>query len=138
VDIGSPNNSTSVISNQILYGLTESDLAYHGGSLELGDDGILMLNGDTGLSAELKTPLTSIIGKPRAIPIFSSVAGNGENAMFTVVGFVGVRIMDVKLTGSMALKKVIIQPAYVLDDSVIVGESSGQSSFVFKPVQLVR
>lgn len=74
VDIGSPANSTSVISNQILYGLTESDLAYHGGSLELGDDGIIMLNGDTGLSAELKDPLTSIIGKPRAIPIFSSVA----------------------------------------------------------------
>jgi Flp pilus assembly protein TadG len=138
VDIGSPANSTSVISNQILYGLTESDLAYHGGSLELGDDGIIMLNGDTGLSAELKDPLTSIIGKPRAIPIFSSVAGNGENAMFTVVGFVGIRIMAVKLTGSMASKKVIIQPAYVLDDSVIVGENTGQSSFVFKPVQLVR
>jgi Flp pilus assembly protein TadG len=138
VDIGSPSNSTSVISNQILYGLTESDLAYHGGSLELGDDGIIMLNGDTGLSAELKDPLTSIIGKPRAIPIFSSVAGNGENAMFTVVGFVGIRIMAVKLTGSMASKKVIIQPAYVLDDSVIVGENTGQSSFVFKPVQLVR
>jgi len=138
VDIGSPNNSTSVIANQILYGLTESDLAYHGGTLELGSDGTLPLNGDTGLSAQLKDPLTEIIGKPRAIPIFNQVAGNGEGAMFTVVGWVGVRIMNVKLTGSMSSKRVIIQPAYLLDDSAVVSENTGQSSFVFKPVQLVR
>lgn len=138
VDIGSPNNSTSVIANQILYGLTEADLAYHGGTLELGSDGTLVLNGDTGLSAQLKDPLSQIIGKPRAIPIFNQVAGSGENAMFTVVGFVGVRVLYVKLTGSMNSKKVVIQPAYLLDDSVIVGENNGQSSFVFKPVQLIR
>ena len=138
VDIGSENNSTSVIANQILYGLTESDLAYHGGSLELGEDGTLPLNGDTGLSAQLKDPLTEIIGKPRAIPIFNQVAGSGENSIFTVVGWVGVRIMYVKLTGSMSSKRVIIQPAYLLDDSAVVSENSGQSSFVFKPVQLVR
>ncbi len=58
--------------------------------------------------------------------------------MFTIVGFVGVRIMDVKLTGSMSGKKVIIQPAYVLDDSVIIGPNTGQSAFVFKPVQIIR
>ena len=138
IDIGSSNNSTAAISTQILYGVTESDLAYLGGSLELGIDGTLPLNGDTGLCAALKDQLTAMIGKPRAIPIFSSVAGTGNNAMYTVVGFVGIRIMDVKLTGSMNSKKVIIQPAYVLDDAVIVGENSGQSSFVFKPVQIVR
>lgn len=138
VDIGSENNSTNAISNQILYGISESDLAYHGGSLELGADGTIMLNGDTGLSAALKDALTSIIGKSRAIPIFDQVAGSGDNAEFRVVGFVGIRILDVKLTGAMNSKKVIIQPAYVLDDSVIVGENSGQSSFVYKPVQLVH
>jgi hypothetical protein len=138
LDIGSPNNSTSTISRQVLYGISESDLAYHGGTLEFGVDGTLLLNGDTGLSAELKDPLTAMIGKSRAIPIFSAVSGSGDNAMYTVVGFVGIRIMDVKLTGSMSGKKLIIQPAYVLDDSVIIGPNTGQSSFVFKPVQIVH
>lgn len=138
VDIGSSSNSTADLSRQILHGISESDLAYHGGTLELGTDGTLHLNGDTGLSAGIKDELAAIIGKPRAIPIFTTVSGNGNNAMYTVVGFVGVRIMDVKLTGSMNSKKLIIQPAYVLDDSVIVGENTGQSSFVFKPVQIIH
>ncbi len=138
VDIGSPNNSTADLTRQIRYGVSESDLAYFGGSLELGDDGIIMLNGDTGLSAAIKDDLTSIIGKPRAIPIFDNVSGNGNNAMYRVVGFVGIRILDVKLTGAMNGKKVIIQPAYLLDDAVVVGENTGQSAFVFKPVQLVH
>ncbi len=55
IDIGSSNNSTSTISSQVLNGISESDLAYHGGTLELGLDGTVLLNGDTGLSAELKT-----------------------------------------------------------------------------------
>ncbi len=138
VDIGSPSNSTADLTRQIRYGVNESDLAYFGGELVLGSDGTLLLNGDTGLSAGIKDDLESIIGQPRVIPIFSTVAGPGNNAMFTVVGFVGVRIMYVKLTGSMSGKKVIIQPAYVVDDAAIVSDSSGQSAFVFRPVQLVR
>ena len=138
VDIGAPGNSTADIERQILNGVNESDLAYFGGELTLDDDGTLLLNGDTGLSAGVKDELTSIIGQPRAIPIFETVTGPGNNSIFVVVGFVGIRILDVKLTGSMSSKKVIIQPAYVVDDSVIVSESTGQSSFVYKPVQLVR
>ncbi len=138
VDIGAPGNSTADIERQILYGVNESDLAYFGGELKLGDDGTLLLTGDTGLSGAVKDELTSIIGQPRAIPIFETVSGPGNNSIFVVVGFVGIRILDVKLTGSMSSKKVIIQPAYLVDDSVIVSESTGQSSFVYRPVQLVR
>jgi len=138
VDIGSPNNSTADLSRQIRYGVNENDLAFFGGELVLGPNGTLTLNGDTGLSAAIKDDLTAIIGKPRAIPIFTTVAGPGNNSMYTVVGFVGIRVMYVKLTGAMSGKKVIIQPAYVVDDAVIVGENTGQSSFVYKPVQLVH
>jgi hypothetical protein len=138
VDIGSSNNSTADLSRQIRYGVNESDLAFFGGEMVLGADGTLMLNGDTGLSAAIKDDLTSIIGQPRCIPIFTEVTGPGNNSMFTIVGFVGIRVLDVKLTGAMGGKKVIIQPAYVVDDTVIVGESTGQSSFVYAPVQLVH
>lgn len=137
VDIGSSNNSTADISRQIRYGVNESDLAYFGGELRLGPDGTLMLNGDTGLSAAIKDDLQAIRGLPRAIPLFNQVSGNGNNSMFRVVGFGGIRIMFVQLTGAMKNKKVIVQPCYVVDDSVITG-GSNQSRFVVKPPYLVR
>jgi len=138
VDIGPPSNSTADLERQILEGVSASDLEYFGGELKLGSDGTLPLNGDTGLSAGLSDVLTSIIGQPRSIPIFTTVAGPGNNAWFTVVGFVGIRVMEVKLTGSMTLKRVVIQPAIVMDDSALAGPATGSSYFVYQPVRLVR
>ena len=111
VDIGSSNNSTADIARQIVYGISPSDLAHHGGSLIWTTDGELELNGDTGISAGVKDELDSIKGKPRLIPIFSTVVGPGNNAQYTIVHWAGIRIMDVKLTGSMNQKRVIVQPA---------------------------
>lgn len=139
VNIGPSNgNSTAHLSSQIRFGVTEADLAPYGGELKLGPDGTLDLNGDTGLSAGIKDDLTAIIGQPRVIPIFSTVAGPGNNAQFTIVGFAGIRILGVKLTGSMNSKYVIIQPALVVDDSAITDEADGSSYFVYQPVRLVQ
>lgn len=138
VDIGNPNNSTSDISRQIREGVNAEDLAYFGGELKLGADGTLILEGDTGLSAGIKDDLASIIGLPRAIPLFISVTGNGNNSRFTVVGFAGIRILRVKLTGSMSSKAVIIQPAVVVTDAAISTESSTYAFGVFRPPALVR
>jgi hypothetical protein len=138
VDIGPNDNSTADLSRQIRYGVSAEDLAVFGGDLVLGADGTLELTGETGLSGAVSNDLQSIIGLPRAIPIFSSVAGPGNNSVFTVVGFVGIRVMYVKLTGSMSTKKVLIQPAYVVDDSVITDAGAGPSYFVYKPVYISR
>jgi len=138
VDIGSPNNSTADISRQIREGVNAADLAYFDGELKLDENGTLLLNGDTGLSAAIKDDLVSIKGQPRSIPIFSEVHGPGNNAYFTIVGFVGVRIMDVRLTGAMNSKRVIIQPAIVIDDSTISRPGATQSYFVYRPVGLTR
>jgi hypothetical protein len=136
VDIGNPNNSTADLSRQIRYGINASDLAYIGGSLQLGSDGTLILNGDTGISAAIKDDLESIKGKPRSICIYSTVAGPGNNAMYTIVGFVGIRIMKVKLTGHP--KYVTIQPAVVIDASAISGDSPNSSKYLYSNVRLVR
>ncbi|MBN2446333.1 MAG: hypothetical protein JXO22_06400 [Phycisphaerae bacterium] len=136
VDIGSSNNSTRDLARQILYGISDEDLAYFGGELRFGPDGTLLLNGDTGLSAGIKDELTEIIGEPRSIPLFTTVSGPGNNAEFVIVGFAGVRILDVRLTGPMNKKHVIIQPAIVVDGSAIAG--GGNSYYVYRPVALSR
>ncbi len=138
VDIGSNSNSTADLSRQILHGINADDLAYHGGTLELDSYGELPLNGDTGLSAGIKDELAAIIGQPRSLPLFSTVAGNGNNATYTIVGFVGIRVLNVRLTGPMSSKEVIIQPAFAVDGTVITGGGTNLSKFVYKPVYLTR
>lgn len=139
VDIGGCNNSTSDIARQIVHGISSQDMSHFPDSkLQFDQHGKLYLNGDTGISAGVKDELTSIVGQPRIIPIFRSVTGPGNNAMYTIVQFVGVRIMDVKLTGSMSSKRLIVQPCNIVAKGGIPSSTSGTSNFVYSPVWLVR
>ncbi|MBI1347163.1 hypothetical protein GC163_12845 [bacterium] len=135
VDIGSPNNSTNDLKRQILYGLNEYDLSFFNGELRT-DDGEIILNGDTGISAGIKDQLEQIKGQPRLIPLFSAVSGPGNNAMYTVPKFVGIRILYVKLTGGS--KKVIVQPAPFVSAQVIRGGSTIGLDSYFTPPRLIN
>lgn len=137
VDIGSSNNSTADIARQIVHGISAQDFAHHGGALEFDEDGELELNGDTGISAGVKDELASIKGQPRLIPIFSKVVGPGNNAQYTIIHWAGIRIMDVKLTGAMQQKRVIIQPAPMIVRGAIPSQSD-TSDYVYSPVVLVK
>jgi hypothetical protein len=139
IDIGSNNNSTADIARQITDGVSPADLAYHDGKLELNDAGELFLNGDTGISAGVKDELVSIKGEPKVIPIFTQVNGPGNNATYTIVKFVGIRIMDVKLTGNMNGKRVIIQPASMVSKGGIPSTDGEQTTYyIYSAPWLVR
>ncbi|MFK8114414.1 MAG: pilus assembly protein TadG-related protein [Rubripirellula sp.] len=139
VDIGGANNSTADLSRQILTGISAQDFEDLGVPLVFDENGILELNGDTGISAGIKDELASLIGKTRIIPIYTSVVGNGNNAMFTIVRFEGVRILDVKLTGKKDGKRVIVQPAKVLARNATIDfTGTHTSSHLVTPVMLVE
>ncbi|MCA9194889.1 MAG: hypothetical protein KDB03_24125 [Planctomycetales bacterium] len=138
VDIGGANNSTNDIARQIVYGISAEDLADLGKELKL-ESGGLTLNGDTGISAGVKDELASIIGQKRIIPVFSTVQGNGNNAQYTIVKWVGVRIIDVKLTGKLADKKLIVQPCPVIATyGEVATEGEEWSEFVLSPAVLTN
>lgn len=138
VDIGSSNNSTKDIARQILYGVSPADLAYLGGSIEFNSEGKLYLNGDTGISAGVKDELAAIRGQPRTIPIFTAVHGPGNNAVYTIEAWQGVRIMDVKLTGPMNQKHLTIQMAPSVGRGMIPSETAGTSHLVYSPAILIE
>lgn len=119
VNIGTTNNSTANLQRQIQFGMNAIDLAPYGGSLRT-DSGPLTLAGNPGISAAIKSSLNTVIGKPRLIPIFTALTGNGANAKYTISKFVGVRIMYVQLTGGN--KTVVIQPATYSSQTVIPGK----------------
>ncbi len=139
VDIGSSNNSTADISRQIIHGISRQDMIDLGKPLDLDANGELLLNGDTGISAAIKDELDNIVGQKRIIPIFTKVQGNGNTAWYTIVKFEGVRILEVKLTGPMKQKRLIVQPAPMIARGSIVNQNASQpSNTLFTPVMLVQ
>ncbi|MCA9059720.1 MAG: hypothetical protein KDA85_14535, partial [Planctomycetaceae bacterium] len=86
------------------------------------DNGALYLNGDTGISAGIEASLEQIVGDVRAIPIFISVSGPGNNATYTVVKFVGVRILDVRLSGGPSNRHLTVQPAFYCNPHIVRGD----------------
>jgi Flp pilus assembly protein TadG len=138
VDIGGNNNSTADLARQITSGINEQDMIDLGKPLEFDDNGKLSLNGDTGISAGVKDELASIIGQTRIIPIFESVSGPGNNAQYSIVQWAGVRVLDVKLTGSPSQKRVIIQPASVITRHGIPTTAANSSWYVYSPARLTR
>jgi hypothetical protein len=133
VNIGVSNNSTNTLRAQILNGVTPAQLAtYPGGKLSLNlTDGngnnYVMLGGNPGISAGMKSALDQIIGQPRTIPIYESSSGNGNNMQYKIVDFASIRVMAVNFQGNP--KFVIVQPALTRDPSAIPGEvQSGWSA----------
>lgn len=138
VDIGGANNSTADLARQISSGISRDDLQQLGKPLKFQEGTGLTLNGDTGISAGVKDEIAGIIGQTRIIPVFSTVTGNGNNASYTIVKWVGVRVLAVKLTGAMSQKMVMVQPAPIISRNVVVDVSSESSDGVFSPVLLVE
>ncbi len=141
VDIGGANNSTSDISRQIIEGISADDmiaLQETGGTLELDLNSELVLQGDTGLSAEIKDELESIVGQTRIIPLYSNVQDPGNNALYTITRFVGVRIMYVNLTGSLQNKKVLVQPCAIVASGSIPSTGGKTSEYIYSRAWLVR
>ncbi len=154
VDIGNPNNSTADLRRQILHGPNAYDFSFFpNNEVKISEidheypvnpnfpEGrkVLLLNGDTGISAAIKDDLEQIIGQPRILPIHWKAIGNGNNAWFRVVKFVGVTIVDVKLTGALRDKYIKIQPCYTVDGTALGGGRDGETSeYMYKPPRLRR
>ena len=122
----------------ILDGVTPADLAHHGGSLEFDSSGELSLNGDTGISAGIKDELLEIRGEPRIVPLYTQVTGPGNNAQYTLVKFVGVRICEAKLTGPNGSKRVMVQPTQIVAEGRIPGTGTTTSSYVYSPTWILH
>lgn len=136
IDIGSSDNSTSDIERQTLNGPSRADFEAMGRKFELGTDGTLVLDGDTGISAGVKDAMKQIEGQARIIPLYTTVTGDGDNSRFTITRFVGCTVVSVKLTGGD--KHILIQPEFAIDPTAKGGGPESDHSFAFQPLRLTR
>lgn len=106
VDVGNTNNSTADISNQIEHGLRQSDLdalAADGrisSSESIRTSEPLQLQGETGMSAGMRSAVQAIHGEVRYLPIFDKVQGSGNTAEFNIVGWGVVEVVDSNWNGN--------------------------------------
>lgn len=125
VDLGALNNSQNDINRQIIEGLDpELDWPYINslyGGLILHDDGsvtngtnlTLTVNGDTGVGSSQQA-FEDIIGETRIILLYSTRNEEpGGNLDYTIVGWAGVRIMDIVWNTALSKKCIIVQYANV-------------------------
>jgi Flp pilus assembly protein TadG len=137
VDIGNVNNSATDLLRQIREGPSMADMNVHGGELSLNPVTKTMnLNGDTGMTVSMKEALEEIVGQPRTIMTYREVVETGNNANFTITGFVGVTVVDFALAGSD--QHILIQPTTVVDRTAVSTDIEGNSHFVSQPARLVR
>ncbi|NPU97453.1 MAG: hypothetical protein HPY51_09575 [Candidatus Omnitrophica bacterium] len=139
VDIGNPNNSVPDIRDQIRNGISEEDVEYIGGSLDVVDnfelDGTtpcncLWLEADPGISAGFKDALEDEIGVPKVILLFDDMLydDGGNTSAYRIIGFGAVVILEVKMTGNP--KYVRIQPTGEIN---LGGDSDHWGTPIFNP-----
>lgn len=136
VNIGTTNNAVSNIIRQVIEGPNQSDFEAMGGKLQLGSDGTTTLSGDPGLSAGFRPALEAILGQPRIVPLYSEIRGNGNKSEYKIVGFAGIVLVEVRLTGPS--KSVAFQPEFVVDPTAISGSGGSNNGFVYRPMMLAR
>lgn len=139
VELGDNAGGTSDFARQISDGVSPQDMEHFTDSkFELDRAGELTLQGDVGISAAVKGELAEIVGQPRIVPIFRSTTTPGGKTQYTIVQFGGVRVMEVKLTGAHASKRVILQPCNIVVKGGIPSPGRQTSRFVYSPVWLAR
>jgi Flp pilus assembly protein TadG len=140
VDLGSASNGTPDLVRQLQNGPNAGDFTILKNAGKLAADGTiqapLSLGGDPGISSGTKSAWDAIVGKNKIIPLVDTVSGTGNNTVYHVVGFAGVRIIDANLTGNP--KSITVQPTTFYSTHVTgsITQSGGMSG-VLGPPKLV-
>jgi putative Flp pilus-assembly TadE/G-like protein len=135
IDIGSDNNSTSELLDDIRYGPSYEDIELIGG-LTLTDDngdGIFTkwFNGNTGVSSVLRVAIEDIIGESRILSLHKQVINTGDNSQFEVCRYVAVKVVDVKMTAALTDRYIEVEPIQFIAREAVVDPKMEHSGFVY-------
>jgi hypothetical protein len=121
LDIGSENNSTSDMGDQIVNGLDQShlDSLYADGRIttdtHIDAQATTWLQADTGISTGMKAYVRQVHGKNRIIPLYETTTDSGGNNLeFKISGWGVVKVIDSQWLGAHNTY-VEVQKAYIYD-----------------------
>lgn len=133
LDVGQPSNSTPAFRNWIDDGSTPNDISYllNNNLLPVSPSAPEPWKCGPGLKSTLLSNFQSQIGAPNLIPLFTPVStspyvaasGNGQNATYAIIGFVGVTISQATGDGNNNMN-ISIQPAAIVDPTLVINNAS--------------
>ncbi len=137
LDIGVPSNSTPAFRSWIDDGSTPNDISYllSNNLLPVSPTNPEPWKAGPGLKSTLLSDFQSQMGVPNLIPLFAPVSptgsnpsspgnsyvaatGNGQNATYAIIGFVGVTITQA--TGNGSNMNISIQPTAIVDPTEVI------------------
>jgi len=118
LDIGSGDNSTSELNDQILNGLRQKDIDALNADGRIAEDTYIdsstpvWMQGEPGMSLGLKQSVTQVHNKRKVIPIFDTLGsggggGGGNNLEYHVVGWGVVTVIDSYWQGQTNTKVIV-------------------------------
>jgi len=136
-----PVNNSPQFENWILNGPTPADIATFGANgFQATPSNPTIVKGGPGMKSVLVSDLASIIGQSRVLPVFSAYSGEGSNTFYTIVGFVGVTV--VQATGHGSGEQISFQPMPVIDPTATSTTNSTGSTtqyvYTLSPLSLNR
>jgi len=144
LNIGTPNQGTPALNQQIKDGVSPEDLQE-----EIGTSAVTFLNddrepisynitGNPGLKASLEDSIKSRVGDIIAFFLHDQVDNSGANAVYRVTQIRFARVMGVKLQGSTLTRGLWVQPVTYTGPGVIVVPGAPNSGGVAGKIVLVR
>ena len=135
LDLDGGSNSNADIVRWIEYGYDGTFILPEGG-------GDLIVNGTEHMNLEgspgvvgnsIADALISRVGDLVLFPVFDQVSGNGANAQFRIVDFVGAYITGIQVTQSVGQRYLKIEISEFVAPNIIIG-GGGCNNTVFAPV----
>jgi Putative Flp pilus-assembly TadE/G-like len=137
LDIGTGDNSTSDLNDQILNGLRQSDIDSLSSEGRIAGDSYIdsstpvTLEGDPGLSSGLKQSVTLVHNKKKVIPIYDTLSGEGgNNNQYHVVGWGVVTVVDSYWIGQTNRKVILRKDHAYMGELKPKGSLSSEDGYI--------
>ncbi len=144
LNIGTPNQSTTALIEQIKSGVSEGDIELEIGHSKLtfydedGDPTGYTITGNPGLKSSIESAIKTRIGDIVAFFVHDQVSKSGSNTKYHVVGLRFARVMNVMLQGSSNKRGLFMQPVSYSGPGIITVAGAPSSGGNAARVLLVR
>jgi len=143
LNIGTENQSTTALGDQITGGVSASDLELEIGTSALtffddnGNPVNYEITGNPGLKAALEADIEDRLGDVVAFFVHDNVEYSGTNVIYHITGIRFARVMDVMLQGTSSERGLWMQPVVYIGPGVITDPGAPSSDGVGR-ISLVR
>lgn len=144
LNVGNPSQGVPLLREQILNGITPENLEAEIGTSQLtfvagsGAPITYEITGSPGMKGGVSAAVDARIGDVVGFFVHSALVGTGSNAVYTIVTIRFGRVMEVRLTGSPANRRIRVQPAVWSDPGVQIDPNAPSSGGLVGRIVLIR